>query len=62
MRAISVQVCGVCRLQLTSKAEMDTHTREMHGVNWAPAMLCRAGDQSEFVPCSAQTPWGSEFR
>jgi len=62
MRAVSIQVCGVCHWRTTSKAEMAQHTADMHGTNWAPGDLRRSTDQREFTPCLAQTPWGSDFR
>lgn len=62
MRAVVTQVCGVCRFPTTSKAAMDDHIKEFHGVNWAPAMMERAEDQREFRPCAAQSRWGSDLR
>lgn len=57
-----LQVCGVCNRRTRTKDEMKEHTEEMHGNNWAPAMLTRAEDQGEFRPCLGSTRWGQELR
>jgi hypothetical protein len=62
MRAVVRQLCRVCGLTTSSKAEMDEHINEKHGNNWAPAMLTRAKDQQEFKPCLSKTRWGSDLR
>jgi hypothetical protein len=62
MRAVVSQVCGVCNRRTRTKAEMDEHIAEKHGVNWAPAQMVRAKDQMEFKPNASSTPWGKDLR
>lgn len=56
------QICGVCGISLSSKADMDSHTETVHGQNWAPGQLTRSKDQMEFKPSLSQTPWGEDFK